>query len=482
MAAGRSSPSPGNRDGNSGYDCLSAASVAKNLLLVGAINDISGGYSSPAGVVMSSFSACGPTDDGRIKPDVVANGVVLTSSLETSNTAYGSLTGTSMSSPSVTGSIGLLLQHQQNLHGGDSILASTMKGIIIHTADEAGTTPGPDYRFGWGLMNTRKAADLMTLDSADGPDSHIREYNIFTGDTVTIDFASTGDEPLKATIAWNDIPVGLAPATLDPPNLVLRNDIDMRITRKSDGAVFYPWILNGASPADAATSGDNLRDNVEQILLNSPGRTLYTLQLTHKTTIFNPPTQVSLIMTGNIETLGAALSTSSDTLTYAKVPGEAFSDSITVYNEGDSLLTASVTKDLSSFWLSVTEDSVTIASLDSGTIHFDIDGALWSQWAPYGGSITFESNDTNSSPLVVPVLVNVLGPTIVNSPGSFLIDLDSAEVGYDTLLIRNTGFIALDVVVGDSAGALPSWITADPDTLTIPAGDSAAVVLTTNAL
>ncbi len=471
-----------NRDGNSGYDCLSAASVAKNLLLVGAVNDISGGYSTPAGVVMSSFSAWGPTDDGRIKPDVVANGVSLYSSLETSNTAYGNLSGTSMASPSVTGSIGLLLQHQMNLHGGDSILASTMKGIIIHTADEAGTTPGPDYRFGWGLMNTRKAADLMTLDSADGPGSHIREYDISTGDTVTIDFASTGDEPLRATIAWNDIPVGLPPAVVDPPNLVLRNDIDMRITRKSDGAVFYPWTLDGTAPANAATTGDNNRDNVEQILIDAPGRTLYTLQLTHKTTIFNPPTQVSLIMSGNIETLGAALSTSPDTVSYSKVPGEAFSDSIIVYNGGDSVLAASVTKDLSSFWLSVTEDTVTIPSLDSATIHFDVDGALWSQWSPYGGSITFESNDVNANPLVVPVLVNVLGPTIVSTPGSFLIDLDSAEVGYDTIVVRNTGFIALDVVVADSAGALPSWITADPDTLTIPAGDSAAVALTTNAL
>ncbi len=470
-----------NRDGNSGYDCLSAGSVSKNPLVVGAVEDISGGYSTPAGVVMSSFSSWGPTDDGRIKPDIVANGVGLTSALETADNAYGSLSGTSMATPSVTGSIGLLLQHQANLHGGDSLLASTMKGIILHTADEAGADPGPDYRFGWGLMNTRKAADLMTLDTADGPESHIREFPVATGDTVLIDLASTGDEPFRATLSWNDIPVGLPPVMVDPPNPTLRNDMDMRIIRKSDGAVFYPWKLDPANPSAAATrAGDNARDNVEQILIDAPGRTLYTVRITHKTTIFNSPAMVSLIMTGNTEPFSAAISTSPDTVSYSTIPGSIFSDSLRVYNGGDSVLAAAVTKDPGSFWLDLTEDTVNLSSLDSGIVHFDIDGSLWSQWTTYNGSLTFASNDP-SSPLVLPVVINVLGPTIGSSPASFVVDLDSAEIGYDTLVVRNTGFMTLDAVVADSAGPFPAWITANPDTLSIPAGDSAVVVLTTNA-
>lgn len=472
-----------NRDGNSGYDCISGAGVAKNPLVVAAVEDISGGYSTPAGVVMSSFSAWGPTDDGRIKPDISANGVGLNSSLQSADNAYGGLSGTSMATPSVTGSIGLLLQHQQNLHPGDSLLASTMKGIILHTADEAGPNPGPDYMFGWGLMNTRKAADLMTLDSAEGPDSHIREYAIATGDTVEFEFASTGTEPLRVTACWNDIAVGLPPVAVDPPNPVLRNDIDVRIIRKSDGAVFYPWKCDPAAPSAAATrAGDNARDNVEQVLIDDPGRTLYTLRMTHKTTIFDPPTNVSLIMSGNAYTLGAAISTSADTFTYALLPGATLSDSVRVYNGGDSALVSDVAAGPGSFWMSLTEDSANAPSLDSTTVHFGLDGALWSQWTTYDGSIVFESNDPFTPTHTVAVTVNVLGPTYSSSPASFLVDLDSAEVGYDTLMVRNPGYLPLDVVISDSAGPLPSWITADPDTFTLPPGDSVAVVLTTNAL
>jgi hypothetical protein len=58
---------------------------------------------------MSSFSAWGPTDDGRIKPDIVADGVNVVSSTNASlTTSYGSFSGTSMASPNAAGSLFLL--------------------------------------------------------------------------------------------------------------------------------------------------------------------------------------------------------------------------------------------------------------------------------------------------------------------------------------------------------------------------------------
>ncbi len=124
--------------------------LLKNILTVGAVNPIAAGYSSAADVLMSSFSSWGPTDDGRIKPDVVADGVGLTSSIASSNNAYATYSGTSMATPNVTGSLLLLQEYYVQLHPGIFMRSATLKGLTIHTADEAGPNPGPDYQFGWG--------------------------------------------------------------------------------------------------------------------------------------------------------------------------------------------------------------------------------------------------------------------------------------------------------------------------------------------
>ena len=221
-----------NQDGNGGYDCLEGAAVAKNVLTVGAVNDLTSGYIDPPSVLMSSFSSWGPTDDGRIKPDVVANGVSLSSTLETADNAYGTMSGTSMAAPNVSGSVGLLLQMYKNMHGATSILSSTVKGLIIHTADEAGANPGPDYAFGWGLMNTRKAVQLMTQDSIDGFDSHIRKITVANHDTIEIIVGAGPSAPLRATLCWIDPAGSVSSPSLDPAAKKLVRDFDLRIIKK----------------------------------------------------------------------------------------------------------------------------------------------------------------------------------------------------------------------------------------------------------
>ncbi|MFZ4707776.1 MAG: S8 family serine peptidase, partial [Bacteroidales bacterium] len=288
------------KDGGAlGYDCISYNGTAKNIMTVGAVNDITSGYTQVSDVVMTSFSGWGPTDDGRIKPDIVANGYGLYSSLETSNTAYGTYNGTSMASPNVAGSLGLLLQHKENLDGNSEIWkAATMKALVLHTADEAGTNPGPDYIFGWGLMNTKTAALLMTSDHTEGANFNIRELSLSNGGTYQTTVYADGTNPLKATIVWSD-PAG-TPATPsnDPTDLMLVNDLDMRLTDPVS-TVYYPYILNPASPASAASTGDNYRDNVEQVYITGTtyGKA-YTLTINHKGSLTGGSQDFSLILTG----------------------------------------------------------------------------------------------------------------------------------------------------------------------------------------
>ena len=156
---------PPDGNGGTGYDIIGSWGTAKNILTVGAVNDVNG-YTNPGGVRMSSFSGWGPTDDGRIKPDIVGNGVSVLSAGSSAPDAYSVLQGTSMSAPGVAGSMLLLQQMYSRLHRGDFMYSSTLKALVIHTAFEAGTANGPDYSFGWGLMNTEGAANHILLQDS----------------------------------------------------------------------------------------------------------------------------------------------------------------------------------------------------------------------------------------------------------------------------------------------------------------------------
>ncbi|MFN3315903.1 MAG: GEVED domain-containing protein, partial [Raineya sp.] len=163
-------------------------------------------------------------------------------------------------------------------------------------ADEAGSAPGPDYRFGWGLLNAEKAVNAITNR---GTSAIIDERTLNNGTTYTRSVVAAGNAPLEVTIAWND-PAGtpLANGTLNSTSVRLVNDLDVRVTY--NGTTTFPWRLDPAAPANAATKGDNFRDNVEKIIIDNPvaGAT-YTITVSHKGTLKGSnPQAYSLIVTG----------------------------------------------------------------------------------------------------------------------------------------------------------------------------------------
>ncbi len=152
---------PGDGVYRSGYENIGDQANSKNIMVVGAANDaVTSGLRDPSKSTLTTFSSRGPSDDGRIKPDIVANGATLYSTVETGDTAYGSKSGTSMSGPSAAGSAALLVQLYSERFAGGAMRASTLKGLIIHTATDIGN-PGPDYHYGWGLIDTKTAADVI---------------------------------------------------------------------------------------------------------------------------------------------------------------------------------------------------------------------------------------------------------------------------------------------------------------------------------
>lgn len=288
---------PAGISSNNGYDIISSYGTSKNILTVGAINPISSGYSRPEDVVMSTFSSWGPTDDGRLKPDVVADGVNLLSSVGTSDNAYDIYSGTSMATPNTSGSLLLLQEYYSQLHPGNFMRSATLKGLVIHTASEAGVNAGPDYQYGWGLVNIPKAASVITANNT----SQIIQENVLNnGGSFSLPVTASGNGTISATISWTDPKapqVEPAASALNNPAPKLVNDLDIVI--KKGATVYRPWILDPANPAAAATTGDNVRDNVEKIELPNvvPGET-YTIEVTHKGTLQRGTQAYSLIASG----------------------------------------------------------------------------------------------------------------------------------------------------------------------------------------
>ena len=290
-----------------GFDKLVGNKVAKNNLVVANAQDVStntdGTISSSINI--NSSSSQGPADDLRIKPDITGNGTGLTSTNSTSNTSTTVMSGTSMSSPNVAGSLILLQQYHNNLYGS-FMRSATLKGLACHTADDAGDI-GPDAVFGWGLLNTKKAAETLTNN---GLSSWVSEENLNQGQTFTMNVNSNGSTPLIASITWTDVPGTMNTTGVPNDNTAaLINDLDIRITKNS--TAYYPWKLSSDPNSPATRNSDNAVDNVEQVKIDTPTSGQYTITVTHKGNLVNNSQKYSLVITG-ISSAFALNSTSAD--------------------------------------------------------------------------------------------------------------------------------------------------------------------------
>ncbi len=211
-------------------------------------------------------SSRGPAPDGRIKPDIAANGLNQMSTAQ--NNTYQVGGGTSAACPGIAGICAQLYQAYKQLNGGNNPDATLFKAVLLNTADEIGN-PGPDYSFGFGRVNALKAAKVF-------------EQNLYTKDTLAQgdSIAFTINVPanvlkLKVLVHWRD--VGGQPGAIKS----LVNDINLRVV-KPDGSIELPWKLNPAANAttlDAnATKGNDNLNNVEQITIDNPTTGNYVLK------------------------------------------------------------------------------------------------------------------------------------------------------------------------------------------------------------
>jgi serine protease AprX len=276
-----------------GYDLLEGAGIAKNVLVVASAKK-NLNMNSDEDFDISSFSSYGPTDDGRIKPDLCAPGETIYSSIETYDSAYGTYKGTSSATAVVSGIITLLQQYYKSVSPSQSYMqSSTVRALLAHTANDKGTE-GPDYIYGWGMADAKRAVAAIH-DNIEGiigdykKSTLIKEISLNQGNKYTLYVVPLDvSQPLSATISWTDPQGNLVSNTVDlsTPNLV--NDLDLKIVKvNSNGTetVYYPWKLGGMNNVTAAATKNSTNnvDTIERVDIKNPTKDTYKIIVSPKT-------------------------------------------------------------------------------------------------------------------------------------------------------------------------------------------------------
>lgn len=308
VSAGNDGNSTNSNASTDGYDKLTGEKNSKNNLVVANAQDPSfdANYQLTA-ISINSSSSQGPSDDGRIKPDITGNGTGLKSPISSSTEAYGNFTGTSMAAPNVAGSLVLLQQYYASLNGGNFMKSATLKGLACHTADDDFVRNGPDPVYGWGLLNCLNAALIISQNST--TEAKILEGTLISGDTYTTTFEAGNSSPIGATLCWTDQAGFNQSGNNNSTTPALVNNLDIKITAP-DGTIYYPWRLNPVSPTGNALRNDvNNVDTVENIDIDSPSAGTYTLTVSHQGLLAGGSQDFSLIISSS----DFVLSTNSNT-------------------------------------------------------------------------------------------------------------------------------------------------------------------------
>lgn len=236
--------------------------------------NITGGYKQGKNViacgnldameVLDPSSSRGPASDGRIKPDICANGRDQMTTDE--NNTYQVGGGTSAASPGIAGITAQLYQAYKELNGGVNPQAALIKACMLNSAEDIGN-PGPDFTYGWGRVNAYRA--LLTLE-----DNRYILDSVSQGQTNTHTIAVPANvRQVRVMLYWND-PEGSPVASQ-----YLVNDLNSSLTDPSSVS-WNPWVLD-PTPSASALNTHAVRDidflnNMEQVTLDNPAAGNYT--------------------------------------------------------------------------------------------------------------------------------------------------------------------------------------------------------------
>lgn len=270
--------------------------IAKNVLTVGALQN---GTSSNQ---IASFSSRGPTQDGRLKPSIMAPGQNIYSATKTGTNTYQSMDGTSMATPMISGAVGLLrcyLQEGYYPTGTPTpenrltyISAALLRSMTIASADpNIGSYTPPNTNIGWGRINL----DSVLYFAGDTRKLWLKDDTIglVTGEYAEEYFRVESSIPLRLALAWSDT----AAAPNASPTLV--NNLDLELIAPT--GTYYHGNKYSAGQSIANPTGWDSINTEECCRVNEPDTGLWTVRVYARNVATSSRQPFALTVTGGLD-------------------------------------------------------------------------------------------------------------------------------------------------------------------------------------
>lgn len=280
---------------------------AKNVLSVGNVSSFNPNSQVDVLGFPAHDSGRGPTYTGSLSPILSAPGTqMICQGPDTDMTCtdpesgkgitstlppdlYGSSSGTSFSTPIVSGAAAQLRHYYESVCNFEPA-PQDLRALLVHSAKDltwAGNLSkvdsdtdyvGPDYIFGYGLLQLNGAMELARKAVTESIETGWVEHRVLVKDnSALIDF--NGTPSLKVTLVWDD-PAYFSDYGLREDTWTLHNDLDLEVI-DPEGNRHLPWVLGGfeeyaGEPATRRSRGplmyvlDEWRDHsntIEQVVV-----------------------------------------------------------------------------------------------------------------------------------------------------------------------------------------------------------------------
>jgi serine protease AprX len=218
---------------------LIAPADADSILTVGAV------YSSG---LITPFSSYGPTVDGRIKPDVVAQGYFVRCAHPIFDSLFTYADGTSLSCPLVAGSAALILKAHPT---------ATPMEVIRALKATANNATVPNNHYGWGLIDVMAAINYLNRPESVATYSPLRV--IIQGNNVQFSLPEPSAVTIKVyNILGQEVKTLLSNVLMAASSSIQWDNTAMDGRRVASGVYFFRLEAKGVSGKSYFSAGKTL--------------------------------------------------------------------------------------------------------------------------------------------------------------------------------------------------------------------------------